>query len=460
MEEFDFAIVGAGPGGYSAAFRAVNAGARTCLVEEAAQLGGVCLNAGCIPTKALLRSASVFSLVERAREWGVAAEKATVDFKKMQQRKDRIVASLGKSLKELLEKKGVKLAMGRARLKGPGECTLSLPGGEKKTLRAKKIIIATGTKPLIPETFPFDGEKVLTSDEALQLQSLPQNLLVIGGGYIACEFAYFFSQCGVEVTLLVRSRVLRRMDASLGDALTKAFKRMGMRVITGKRIESLKIEKGTVVTQIEGEILETEKAMLCIGRIPNTKNIGLEELGVSLDEDGFVKIDEHCRTTMSDIYAIGDITNKYNQLANVAFLQGAVAVEHSLGLDTRMDYSVIPACVFTQPEVATVGLSEEEARQEGRELKVETFPMRWLGKAWVYGETEGFLKVVADRSTGELLGVHILGPYASELIGEPALAMKSKSTLKDLAHTMPIHPSFSEVLAETTKDLLGIGMYV
>ncbi|HHT9153694.1 MAG TPA: dihydrolipoyl dehydrogenase, partial [Candidatus Hypogeohydataceae bacterium YC40] len=429
-----------------------------CLVEEAAQPGGVCLNAGCIPTKALLRSASVFSLVERAYDWGVAAEKVTIDFKKMQQRKDRIVSSLGKSLKELLEKKGVKLVMGRATVKGPKECILSLPGGEKKTLRAKKIIIATGSKPLIPKTFPFDGARVLTSDEALQLQSLPKNILVIGAGYIACEFAYFFAQCGVEVTLLVRSRVLRRMDESLGNGLARAFKKMGMRIIAGKRVESLKIKQETVVTQIDGEILETEKVMLCLGRTPNTTNIGLEELDVRLDGNGFVDIDEHCQTTVSDIYAIGDITN-HKQLANVAFLQGTVAVEHALGLSTRMDYSAVPACVFSQPEVATVGLSEEEAREKYSEIKVEIFPMRRLGKAWVYGETEGFLKLVADGPTGKLLGAHFLGPYASELVGEAALALKTKSTLEDMASNMPIHPSFSEAFTETVKDLLGIGMY-
>lgn len=463
MEEFDFAIIGAGPGGYAAAFRAANAGAKTCLFEEAL-VGGVCLNAGCIPTKALLRSASLFSHVKRAQEWGILVEKATLDFQKAQQRKDRMVSFLGKSLTDLLEKKGVKLVKGRATLKGQGEVTADILEDGKKvlkaTLRARSIIIATGAKPLILKNLPFDGERVFTSDEALQLKSLPQSLLIIGGGYIACEFAYLFAQCGVEVTLQVRSRVLRRMDGSLGSTLTKAFQKMGIRVIEGKRIESLKIEKGTVVTQIEDEVLETEKAMLCVGRAPNTKNIGLEEVGVRLDNDGFVEIDEYCRTTVPNIYAIGDITNKGKQLANVAFRQGMVAVEHGLGLDTKMDYSVIPACVFTQPEVTTVGLSEEEAREKYREIKVETLPMRWLGKAWVYGETEGFLKLVADGSTGELLGVHILGPYASEQIGEAAVALKTKSTLKDLASNMPIHPSYSEALTETVKDLMGLGMYV
>ncbi len=458
MEKFDLAIIGAGPGGYSAAFRAANAGVEICLMEEG-PLGGVCLNLGCIPTKALLRSASLFSQMKRARGWGIDVGSVDLDFKKTQQRKDKMVAALGVSLKELLEKKGVKIVKGRGTLKGPGELILSLPGGEKKTLRAKKIIAATGARPFIPGTFPFDGEKVLTSDEALQLQSLPRSLLVIGGGYIACEFAYFFLQCGVEVTLLVRSRLLRRMDGSLGSTLTKVFQKMGMRVIVGKRVESLKIKQNTVETRIEGELLETEKAMLCIGRIPNTKDIGFEELGIRLDGNGFVEIDEHCQTAVADIYAIGDITSN-KQLANIAFRQGVVAAEHALGLDTRMDYSVIPACVFTQPEVATVGLSEEEARERCSEIKVETFPLRWLGKAWVYGETEGFLKTVADGSTGELLGVHILGPYASELVGEAALALKTRSTLRDLASNMPIHPSYSEALTETVKDLLGIGMYV
>ncbi|OHB91046.1 MAG: dihydrolipoyl dehydrogenase [Planctomycetes bacterium RIFCSPHIGHO2_02_FULL_52_58] len=457
MEEFDFAIIGSGPGGYSAAFRAARGGAKTCLIEGAL-LGGVCLNAGCIPTKALLRSASLFSQMERAQEWGIEVGPVSLNFKRSQQRKDRIVSALARSLKELLDKKDVELIKGMATLKGPGELILSLPGGEKKPLRAKNIIVATGTKPLIPKTFPFDGEKVFTSDEALQLSSLPQNLLVIGGGYIACEFAYLFCQCGVEVTLLVRSRILRRMDESLGNALTKAFKKMGMRIIIGKKVESLTINQSTVVTQIDGELLENEKVMICLGRTPNTRNIGLEELGVHLDSNGLVKIDEYCQTAVAGVYAIGDITSE-KQLANLAFRQGVVAVEHALGLDTSMDYSSVPGCVFTQPEIATVGLSEEEARRSGRELKVGTFPMRWLGKAWVYGETEGFLKLVADGSTGEILGVHILGPYAGELVGEAALALKTKSTLKDITTSMPIHPAYSEALTEAAKELLGIGMY-
>lgn len=457
MEELDFAIIGSGPGGYSAAFRAAGGGAKTCLIEGEL-LGGVCLNAGCIPTKALLRSASLFSQMERAQEWGIEVGPVSLNFKRSQQRKDRIVSALARSLKELLDKKDVELVKGMATLKGPGELILSLPGGEKEPLRAKNIIVATGTKPLVPKTFPFDGEKVFTSDEALQLSSLPQNLLVIGGGYIACEFAYLFCQCGVEVTLLVRSRILRRMDESLGNALTKAFKKMGMRIIIGKKVESLTINQSAVVTQIDGELLENEKVMICLGRTPNTRNIGLEELGVHLDSNGLVKIDEYCQTAVAGVYAIGDITSE-KQLANLAFRQGVVAVEHVLGLDTSMDYSSVPGCVFTQPEIATVGLSEEEARRSGRELKVGTFPMRWLGKAWVYGETEGFLKLVAEGSTGELLGVHILGPYAGELVGEAALALKTKSTLKDIATSMPIHPAYSEALTEAAKELLGIGMY-
>lgn len=458
MEEFDFAIIGSGPGGYSAAFRAANGGAKTCLVEEGL-LGGVCLNTGCIPTKSLLRSASLLSQIEKAQEWGIAAGEATLDFKKAQHKKDRVISALGKGLKESLEKKGIKLLRGRGELGGPGELVLSLPGGGKETLRARKTVLATGTRPLIPKTFLFDGEKVLTSDEALKLQSLPKSLLVIGGGFVGCEFAYLFCRCGVEVTLVEqRDRLLSGMDEALGSALTRAFRKMGMGVITGTGVGSLKIGQETVTAQIGQEVLETERAMLCLGRTPNTRNAGLEKLGVQMDSNGFVKVDGYCQTTAAGVYAVGDITNK-GQLANIAFRQGMVAVEHALGLDTSMDYSSVPGCVFTQPEVATVGLSEEEARRRGRELKVETFPMRRLGKAWVYGDTEGFLKLVADSLTGELLGVHLLGPYAGDLIGEAALALKTKATLKDLASAMPIHPSYSEALTEAARELLSIGMY-
>jgi dihydrolipoamide dehydrogenase len=458
MEGFDFVVVGSGPGGTAAAFRAANGGASTCLIERSL-LGGVCLNTGCIPTKSLLRSAGLLSQIERARGWGIEVEGVSIDFKKAQHRKGRVVSALAKSLRETLDKKGVRLVEGEARLGGLGEVGVSLPGGETKALRARKVVLATGTRPLVPKGFPFDGERVLTSDEALQLQSLPRSILVVGGGFIGCEFAYLFGQCGAEVTLVEqRERLLSGMDECLGDALTRGFKRMGIRVITGQEVDDLELKQGTVTARVGQEVLEVEKVMLCLGRIPNTRGIGLEGLGVQLDGNSFVEVDGHCRTTASGIYAVGDITNK-GQLANVAFRQGTVAVEHALGLEARMDYSVVPGCVFTQPEVATVGLSEEAARLGGRRLKVETFPMRWLGKAWVYGETEGFLKLVADEETGALLGVHLVGPYAGELIGEASLALKARVTLKDLASAMPIHPSYSEALTEAARGLLGIGMY-
>ncbi len=458
MEEFDFVVIGSGPGGTAAAFRAASAGANTCIVEESL-VGGVCLNTGCIPTKLLLRGSCLFSQLKKLSEWGIHVGDVTLDFKELQRKKGRVVDALGKSLKELLIEKQVTVFEGRAVLKGPGELLLSSPGGKRESIRAKKIIIATGTRPLIPKGFPLDGKRVLTSDEALQMESLPKSLLVVGGGFVGCEFACMFCQFGVEVTLVEqRDGVLGEMDESLGSGLAKVFKRMGMEVLTGRRVESLRLKEGAVKVQVTEEILETEKVMVCLGRIPNTKDMGLETLGIEVDEHGYVRVDEHCQTTVAGVYAVGDIINK-KQLANIAFRQGVVAVEHALGLDSRMDYSVIPACVFTQPEVATVGLSEEEARGRGKELKVETFQLRWMGKAWVYGETEGFLKVVADSATGEILGTHIFGPGASELIGEAALALKTRLTLKDLATQMPIHPSYSETLTEVSKDLLGVGIY-
>lgn len=452
----DFVILGSGPAGIGASFRAAQLGQKVCIVEQD-RLGGVCLNKGCIPTKVLLRSAAVFSQIKRAGDWGINVKEPTFDFKRIQDRKDRVVNALSKSMQTLLGNGKVEVVVGRGRLRGPNEVEVALHSGGNKTLKASAVIVATGSSPAKHASLPADGHKVVTSDHALRFESLPKSIIIIGGGYIGCEFGYIFNQFSVEVTLLERlDHLLGDMDTDIGKALAKEFVRSGMRVITGETITSLDVKGKGVRVCTRTETLEAEKTLLCIGRNPNTNDLGLAEAGVHVDERGYVKVDEHCLSSVPGIYAAGDITDK-GQLANVAYRQGVVAVESACGLNSTMDYRVLPYCVFSQPEAAAVGLGEREAREKGLNVRTDIFEFRQLGKAWVSADTEGFVKLTIEVASGKILGVHILGPYASFLIGEAALVVKAGMRLEDLAGSMPVHPTFSEALAEAARKLLDKG---
>ena len=452
----DFVILGSGPAGVGASLRAAQLGRKVCIVEQD-RLGGICLNKGCIPTKVLLRSAAVFSQIKRARDWGINVKEPTFDFKRIQDRKSRVVNALSKSMQTLLDDCKVEVVGGRGRLRGPNEVEVVLHDGGTRTLKASTVIVATGSSPAKHASLPVDGHRVVTSDHALRFESLPKSIIIIGGGYIGCEFGYIFNQFGVEVTLLERlDHLLGDMDTDIGKALAKEFIRSGMRVITGETITSLAVKGKGVRVCTRAEALEAEKALLCIGRAPNTNDLGLAEAGVHVDERGYVKVDEHCLSSVPDVYAAGDITDK-GQLANVAYRQGVVAVESALGLNSIMDYRVLPYCVFSQPEVAAVGLGEREAREKGLDVRTSIFEFRQLGKAWVSADTEGFVKLTIEATSGKILGVHILGPYASFLIGEAALVVKAGMRLEDLASSMPVHPTFSEALTEAARKFLDKG---
>lgn len=455
---FDFVILGSGPAGMAAALRAVQLGQKVCLVEQD-RLGGVCLNKGCIPTKALLRSAAVLSQIKRAGDWGINVKESSFDFKRIQNRKDRIVNALSKSMQTQLHDHGVEVVRGRGRLRGPNEVEAALNDGGIRTLKTSRIIAATGSASMRHAALPVDGRRTITSDHALRLESLPKSIIIIGGGYIGCEFGYMFNQFGVEVVLLEKlDHLLGDMDADIRKALAKEFVRSGIRVITGTAVDGLDTGDSGVCVRMRGEaeVLKAEKALVCVGRTPNTEGLGLAEAGVHINKRGYVEVDEHCMTSVPNIYAAGDLTDK-GQLANVAHRQGVVAVESALGLDSAMDYRVLPYCVFCQPEVAAVGLGEEAARENGLDVRTGIFEFRQLGKAWVSADTEGFVKLTTESSSGRILGVHILGPYASFLIGEAALAVKTGMRLEDLAGTMPVHPTFSEALTEAARKLLDKG---
>jgi len=444
--EYTIAVLGAGPGGYVAAIRAAQLGASVALVEEG-ELGGVCLNRGCIPTKAMLESVHVLDLARRAHEYGVKVPEAAPDLGAIMDRKDRVCDALRRGVASLMKKNKVDVLRGRGVLKDRHTLRVSDPDGEIE-VRAEKIILATGSAPQALPDFPFDGERIVGSDDALSFDHVPESLLIVGGGFIGCEWAGIYGPLGARIIVVeMMDRLLPAMDADLGRKLYKAFRKAKVEVHLGTRAESLEVvEDGVKVALSDGEERTVEKVMVCVGRRPRVENLGLAEVGVEVERGG-VRVDEHGLTSVPNIYAVGDVTGG-PLLAHFASAQGVVAAEHAMGRESALDARVVPAAVFTRPEIGTVGLTEAEANERGINAKSATFPMRGLGRAHALGETDGFFKIVADADTGEVLGCHILGPHASDLIAEAALALRLECTVEELVRTIHAHPTLPEGLKE------------
>ena len=454
MARFDIAVIGSGPGGYVAALRAAQLGKAVCVVERDA-LGGVCLNRGCIPTKALAHSADVFEEAKEGEKIGVCVGDLTLDFGKMMAAKDAVVQKLSGGVGFLLKRAKVTVFAGEGRLVDRKTIVVTLNEGGEETLEAEKIILATGSEPARPSWLPFDSDRLMTSDEALHLTEMPASVLILGGGYIGCEFACILSQLGCQVTVVeMLDHLLPLMDADVGAEITKSLKRRKVKVHTGTKLESLEADDAGVVATLEGgKTIEAEKALICIGRRMLSDGLGLEEAGVAV-ENGAIQIDEHCQTSVAGIYAIGDVTGKL-QLAHVASAQGIVAAEHAAGLEASIDYRCVPAAVFTNPEVGTVGLTEQQAAEAGHKVKAAAFPLQALGRAIAIGQANGFAKVVADEETGQVLGVHLVGAHASDVIAEGAMAVSLEATVKELAATIHAHPTLPEALMEAARSWLG-----
>ncbi|NQT51525.1 dihydrolipoyl dehydrogenase [bacterium] len=454
MARFDIAVIGSGPGGYVAALRAAQLGKTVCVVERDA-LGGVCLNRGCIPTKALAHSADVFEEAREGEKIGVCVGDLTLDFGKMMAAKDAVVRKLSGGVGFLLKRAKVTVFAGEGRLVDRKTIAVTLNEGGEETLEAEKIILATGSEPARPSWLPFDSDRLMTSDEALQLTEMPASVLILGGGYIGCEFACILSQLGCQVTVVeMLDHLLPLMDADVGAEITKSLKRRKVKVHAGTKLESLEADDAGVVATLEGgKTIEAEKALICIGRRMLSDGLGLEEACVVV-ENGAIQIDEHCQTSVAGIYAIGDVTGKL-QLAHVASAQGIVAAEHAAGLEASIDYRCVPAAVFTNPEVGTVGLTEQQAAEAGHKVKAAAFPLQALGRAIAIGQANGFAKVVADEETGQVLGVHLVGAHASDVIAEGAMAVALEATVKELAATIHAHPTLPEALMEAARSWLG-----
>jgi dihydrolipoamide dehydrogenase len=466
--ETDVAVLGGGPGGYTAALRAARAGKRVILIERD-RLGGTCLHRGCIPSKSLLRSAELYAAVRDASRYGIRlpAGEAGVDWAAVQARKEEVVERLHAGLRQLVAGGGVQVLRGKGRIIGPsifsprsGAVAVELEDGGQETVVPRHLILATGSRPRRLDGLPYDGERVATSDDALRWSSLPSSVLIVGGGVIGVEWASMLADFGARVTIVeAAERILPGEDRDVSVELARALGRRGVEVLVGARLltETCRVKDLGVAVDVEagGTIrrVEAERMLVSVGRQANVEDIGLENTDVRV-ERGFIAVrPDTLQTGEPHIYAVGDVIGGV-QLAHAAMHEAAVAVDHLLGRETRRAADRdVPRCIYSRPEAAAIGWTEDDARAAGFDVRAARLPLRAVGKALVHGETDGFAKVVADRSTGDLLGVHLVGPHVTELIAEASLARFLDAVPWELARTIHPHPTLAEALQEAAMML-------
>jgi dihydrolipoamide dehydrogenase len=460
---FDVTVIGAGPGGYVAAIRAAQLGLDVALVEKE-HLGGVCLNWGCIPTKALLRNAEVISLLGRGKEFGFSVGGLEVDFGAAVDRSRKVSGRLVKGIGALMRKNDVEVIEGTGTLESPNAVQVALNAGGARTVETRHVIVATGGRARTIPGIEVDGERVLTYREAIVLRELPASAVVVGAGPIGMEFAHVWSTYGAQVTVVeMLPRAVPLEDEEVSKEVERAFKRRKVRVLTSTRVQGVETTADGVRVSVTGEkgeqVLEAERALVAIGVRPNSENLGLEQIGVQV-ERGNIVVDASMRTTVPGVYAIGDVTGKL-ALAHVASAQGIVAAETIAGVETvTLDYEAMPRCTYCQPQVASFGITEAQAVERGYEVKVGKFPFRPNGKALGLGEHDGFVKIVADAASGEILGGHLVGPEVTELLPELVLARNWELTPEEIARTVHAHPTLSEVLMEAAHGVFGKAIHI
>jgi dihydrolipoamide dehydrogenase len=455
-------IIGGGPGGYVAAIRAAQRGAQVTVIEQA-ELGGTCLNWGCIPTKTLIASAVALERVRGAAAYGIEVSgDVKVNLAKIRERKDKVVSTQVKGIQALFKSWGVTLIEGRGLLLSPRVVRAVQKDGTTQDLATDKVIIATGSRPAKLPGLVVDGEHVLTSDDAVQLKRIPESVLIIGAGVIGAEFAFIYRTFGAEVTLVeMLPRALATEDEELSTIIEREMKKAKINLVLNTKIDVLlKMDDGTMAATLSnGQEIRATQVLVSIGRSMNSEGIGLEDLGISKGKRGEIVVNERMETNIPGVFAVGDVTGKM-MLAHVASRQGIVAVDNALGGSASMDYGVVPAGIFTMPEVGSVGLREKQAIDRGIQAKVGRFQYRGLGKAHAMGEIIGMVKIVADEATDRVLGVHICGAHATDLIHEGALAIQMGATAKQLGSMIHAHPTLAEALMEAAEDVRGMAIHL
>ncbi len=464
--KYDLCVIGAGPGGYVAAIRAAQLGLKTAVIERA-KAGGICTSWGCIPSKALLHAAGLLRELGHAADYGIEVELKGVDTDKLRQKKNRVVERLVKGVEFLLKKNNVDWVAGEAKLAGQNSIVVTFPDGKSQMVDAKKIIIATGARPVELPHLKHDGATVISYVEALEVNNIPKEFVVIGAGAIGLEMAEVYASLGSKVTVVeMMPTVLPGFDSDLTSATAQALKKSKINVLTGTKVADAKQGKDKRWTlELESDKgkkldpLTADCVLVAVGLRPNSINLALEAVGVKTDKRGFIEVDAQMRTSVPTIFAIGDVTGR-KLLAHKASKEGHVAAEAAAGQASVMDYRSVPGAVFLHPEVATVGLSEQEAKDAGLDVKVGKFPLTALGRAVATSSMDGFVKIVADKKSDRILGVHIVAPTAGDMIAEAAFAIEMDATAEDLASTIHVHPTFAESMMEAAADALGHAVHI
>ena len=465
-------IIGGGPGGYTAAFHAACPGAEVTVIEQES-IGGTCLNHGCIPSKVMKTTAQMLVKIRKSSEFGINLHgTASPDMRTLMARKQKVVEDQAHGLIKRFKAQKIRYVQGRAYIGRHGSVLVENADGKTNEVPWDKIILATGSRPLNMKALPFDGEKILSSTDALSLSQIPQSLLIVGGGYIGCEFAFIYSALGSRVTVveaMERMLPLPSVDEDCSKTLQREMKKHRIDFLVNQTVEKVDETPENLRVTVIGSpssnhqktrdhsprILEVDKVLVCTGRAPNTANLGLENLGVALDDKGWIIADEAMRTNIPDVFAIGDALGPAKiMLAHVAAAEGRTAAENAAGGNDRMDYSVVPGTIFTSPEIANVGLTEIQARERGYEFRADTVLFRTVGKAHIMGEIAGQAKIVSDSRNGKILGIHLMGPHAADLIAEGVLAVRMGHTVRDIAETIHAHPTLAEIMMEASMKAL------
>jgi dihydrolipoamide dehydrogenase len=457
---YDLVVIGAGPGGYVAAIRAGQLGLNTAIVEKEA-LGGVCLNWGCIPSKSLLKNAEILSYLHRAEEFGFSFDNLQADYSVAIQRSRRVVNRNTRGVAYLLRKNNVEHIEGTGRMVGPGQVEV---GPDRRTLRTKNVILATGARPRTIPPLPVDGDRIITSRESIVLDDLPGSVAIVGGGAIGVEFAYLYRMYGVEVTIVeLLPRLVPGEDEEISGILERSFAGHGVNVMTGSGVTGVEVTSQGVTLTVEKEgsshSLSVDKVLVAIGVQPNSEDLGLDELGVATDR-GYITVDDAMATNVPGVFAVGDITGKL-ALAHVASAQAVTAVENIAGMETQpLDYNSMPRATYCNPQIASFGLTESQAREQGYDVNIGSFNVQANGKALAMGETEGIVKLVVDSRYGELLGGHMIGPEVTELLGELSMIKMLEGTTLELGWAVHPHPSLSEMLKEAALGAQGRAIHM